>query len=1258
MQLSKFSSKISLILVFMLSFTFNGFIGGIPSTRAAETTTVTATTTPVNTLGFSQGISDWIADWNTGYLYAVSSSTNKLYFIRASDLTIQKELAVGSQPVSIARNGNTLFIALSGSTLIQQVDLTTQSLGPSLPINVKPTSVAVTSDYLFYGTSSWDNYSYNRSNGNIEKISSNHYQAVFTADESTNTLYIGETGLSSSKLSAYNYLTNTILSSSTYFEFPNRKIIFDGQNVFYAGSKLNGSNLKEINGAYKRYGDYSYLDSKILDINGKFLLTSQSIFNIDTGVKLADLPYEISYGLLDNDGTAYVYDSKYGSSHNKIEAYQLDLSHAYSMQSNSKGNYIKFSDPISAFATDDSSPYIHVVSKVTNEWLVIRKSDMSVVKQELIGSNPTDVQLQNGKLFFALRGETHLAVVDAVYQTGNNTPINSYLIGSNPDRVYPANGLMYYWGQGFENMGVYNLAYGTNYSLADKHLPISFQYDGAYFDTVTSAMYGAGSVTQHAGNSIFQVDPTNLTGNPVIQLDYSQYSGKLLKDNNQFYYGNQRYSVTGVVYGTYPEPVLYAKGLLVFSQNAVYDRDTFVKIKDLPFSITGAFVSQNGEILLSTTTGLYKFANLSDIDSFIRTQLLARTPVLWDEDTQENYINGHIYMKPARDSDSISSYQFNFLDANQKNVGYVSVSNMTILPDGTMDFSLNGNFVPDKAVSLGVYSYSKGISGSNTLINIPVIFPLWDAPTYLPTQVNLTEDRNVSGEFKGTLTWKPAKKETVGTVYRIYYIDNNDMFGAPLGEVVPGQTTYSVKLDLKNVPDSALGIALVVETIDGRQPYYVNVKFFSTKTSTGGSGGAGGGGGGGGASSPIDWDFVHQDNSLRVTSSITAEKLKNLYTDQLKDGNNTLEISLEGKVDGYDFLAPAKALSDMLNVKADATIQIKTSLGSIKVPGNVLKDVIQKISDLDNSKLQFQIENLANLEQNNIVSYLGHDGSKLVGTPLSFELYAVDSKNQKVSMNTFSQYIGHSVVLPSDFKLNDDEILVGAVWNPEKKTLINVPFTIQHNEDKSQTATWWRNGNSTYVLYKAKNKEFPDVSKDYFAKDAVSSLAAKGIINGFEDGTFKGEQSVTRAQFASLLVRALGLKGSESSTQNFKDIEASDWFYQDVLTAASRELLSGYEDATFRPNQEISHQEALVMLANAYHFLNPGATLTEVEKAQLIDKVKKDIQVEAWAASAEATAVKLNLIKLDDVFTFDKDISTNRGQTALLFYRFITNLNF
>lgn len=800
------------------------------TTATVNSLNTAAAISTMKSLSFSQGVSDWLADWNAGYLYAVSKNTNKLYFIRTSDMTIQKELVVGSNPTSIAHNGNTLFIALSGATLIQPVDLSTQSLLPSIAINVQPLYIGATSDYLFY-TADWQNYSYNRSNGTITKISSyKEDDAVFTADEATHTIYIGETSSSGSNLHAYNYLTNTLISSSNYgggygFAFPNPKIFFDGTNVFFGGSKMNAADLTEINGAYKRYGVNSQLNSRILDVTGRYVLTSQAVFDKDTGVKLADLPYEVTHGLLGDDGTVYLYDSSY--SHSSVESFTLDLSHPYTMQTNSRINFLSTSDSISAWTTDDSTPYIYAVSKATNECLVIRKSDMTVIRKQVIGANPTDIKLQNGKLYITLRGETHIAVVDASTLAVSTPAITRYSLGSNPDYVYPADHLLYYWGQYFvSNMRVYNSNYGTDRTLADKSLPMNFNYNGAFYDTVTGAMYGSGSVTYSSLNSIFQIDPATLTGKAVFNLDYSTNGGRLFKDGDQIYYGNKRYSVTGVVYGTYPEQVFYAKDSIVFGTNGIYDRDTFLRIKDLPFTVTNAFVSQNGDMYVSSDKSIYHFASLSDIDTYVQTQLLAQKPVLWDSNTNEKQIGGHIYFKPAQDSEVVSNYAIAFLKDNQQISGYIYPQDKKTLSDGTLDFILNTTNVPDDAVSLGIFSLIKRDNYTTSQLNTPVVFPLWDSPTYLPVQVTLTATKDIPGEFKGTLQWQPAKKETTGTIYRVYYINDENLFGTPLAELATGQPNYTVPLDLHQVPASVRGFAIVVELPDGRQPYFVNTKIF------------------------------------------------------------------------------------------------------------------------------------------------------------------------------------------------------------------------------------------------------------------------------------------------------------------------------------------------------------------------------------------------------------------------------------------------
>ena len=109
---------------------------------------------------------------------------------------------------------------------------------------------------------------------------------------------------------------------------------------------------------------------------------------------------------------------------------------------------------------------------------------------------------------------------------------------------------------------------------------------------------------------------------------------------------------------------------------------------------------------------------------------------------------------------------------------------------------------------------------------------------------------------------------------------------------------------------------------------------------------------------------------------------------------------------------------------------------------------------------------------------------------------------------------------------------------------------------------------------------FPDVNGTKY-EVAVTKLSNAGIIDGFTDGTFKPDNSVTRAQFCKLLVTALELKRTNYAPVPFTDINDSQWFYNDVKIAIDNGIIVGYSDGTFRPNDDVKYSEMITMIIRA-----------------------------------------------------------------------------
>ena len=108
---------------------------------------------------------------------------------------------------------------------------------------------------------------------------------------------------------------------------------------------------------------------------------------------------------------------------------------------------------------------------------------------------------------------------------------------------------------------------------------------------------------------------------------------------------------------------------------------------------------------------------------------------------------------------------------------------------------------------------------------------------------------------------------------------------------------------------------------------------------------------------------------------------------------------------------------------------------------------------------------------------------------------------------------------------------------------------------------------------------FKDVPANYWAKTYIEALASQNIIAGFPDGSFKPNEPVTRAQFATIVTKALKPPTKRTAIQ-FKDVASNFWAYAAIQSAYQSQFVSGYPDGTFKPQQQIPRVQALVSLAN------------------------------------------------------------------------------
>lgn len=184
-----------------------------------------------------------------------------------------------------------------------------------------------------------------------------------------------------------------------------------------------------------------------------------------------------------------------------------------------------------------------------------------------------------------------------------------------------------------------------------------------------------------------------------------------------------------------------------------------------------------------------------------------------------------------------------------------------------------------------------------------------------------------------------------------------------------------------------------------------------------------------------------------------------------------------------------------------------------------------------------------------------------------------------------------------------------------------------------------------------------DLNKD--AQADIAKLNALNIINGYEDGTFKPEKTITRAEFAKIAVILAGMEKSAdvlaNSPSQFGDVKTGVWYTGWVNLAASQGYVKGYPDGTFRPNSEISNAAVVTVLLRVvgYNDNLPGPWPVDYIAKAGAEDITGNVSFDANGAATRSDVAVMSAATLDaDVVKWDADdedfVDKNDDETALL----------
>lgn len=440
----------------------------------------------------------------------------------------------------------------------------------------------------------------------------------------------------------------------------------------------------------------------------------------------------------------------------------------------------------------------------------------------------------------------------------------------------------------------------------------------------------------------------------------------------------------------------------------------------------------------------------------------------------------------------------------------------------------------------------------------------------------------------------------------------------------------------------AEGTAVITAFSEADPSVKVECKVTVSKKSTGGSGG-GFGGGGGGAPSTSSGDSdkppvvelanrpVLDNKTGEAKVTVDAKAISEALSQAKADANGVKTIAVEvPKVEGATSYTTALPSSVLTVAEAAVKIELRTDLGTVVVPGNILAN-----ANIFGAKVVGISIGIADAAK------LSDTVKALVGNRTVINLY-VTADGRMVDYNNPDAPVKVMVPCkPSAEELQNPEHIV--VWYIDGTgNAVSVPTG--KYDAATGTVVFTTTHFSQYAIAFV-FKTFEDITSYAWAKDAIEVMAAKGVINGTGEKTFDPASNVTRADFTLLLVKSLGLTAKVDS--NFSDVNPEDYYYEAVGIARKLGLAKGEGENLFNPGSEISRQDMMVIAARAMRIANKlKADRTVAELGAFTDKA----DIAAYALEDIGAMVKEGIVK-GDGGRINPLGNTTRAETAVLIYR-------
>ncbi|MEK4994345.1 hypothetical protein BK121_09330 [Paenibacillus odorifer] len=381
-----------------------------------------------------------------------------------------------------------------------------------------------------------------------------------------------------------------------------------------------------------------------------------------------------------------------------------------------------------------------------------------------------------------------------------------------------------------------------------------------------------------------------------------------------------------------------------------------------------------------------------------------------------------------------------------------------------------------------------------------------------------------------------------------------------------------------------------------------------------------------------------------------------LKPDMLKVDSASGQVVVEIKGD----IQQVQLSSAVVRQLANHTLVLNAGKLSLQVPAELIHQLQNKLPEgqREDSKIALKMVNLSSKADELVATVASSTNAAVVlkGDIYEFSLSITTKSGITDTLATFDKPI--TLIMPVAEGFNAKR--GGVYYIADNGRLEYIQADYANGVLKAEVSHF-----SKYAVLEL-NRIFVDVPANHWANPVIQELASKLYVQGTSKEKFEPSRAVTRAEFTSMLVHALGL--TATGKESFADVAPSAWYAEPISIAYKAGIVSGRSASKFEPGAQITREEITVMLMKAYELNNGvtangattdgvttngattnGATTNGATAAAFTDMN----QVSAWATSSVNEAASLGLIQGQSHERFAPKGIASRAEAAQVIYNLI-----